>query len=98
MTTLVSLIFITMIAKLLIPYSIRMISDREVIQCLVFTMVILTLDAILSSRTSAATPSPWFGTAYGGYSRRNMMLLWLWYCKWRMTSSQQIISAMKLIQ
>ena len=40
------------------PYSIRMISAREAIQCLVFTMVILTLDAILCSRMSIATPSP----------------------------------------
>ena len=51
---------------------IRMIST---IQCLVFTMVILTLDAILSSRTSIATSSPWFGTAYGGYSHRNTMVM-----------------------
>ena len=67
------------------PYSIRMISAHESIQCPVFTMVILTLDAILSSRTSVATSSSWFGTAYGRYSRRKMMLLW--YCKWRTTPS-----------
>ena len=75
-----------------------MISTHEAIQCLVFTMVILTLDAILSSRMSVITPSLWFGTAFGRYSLRNMMSLWLWYCKWRTTPSQQIINAMKLIQ
>ena len=34
-------------------------------------MVILTLDTVLSSRTSIA---PWFGTAYVGYSPRNMIV------------------------
>jgi len=73
-------------------------STHEAIQCLVITTVILILDTILSSRTSVATQSPQFGSAHGRYSCRNMILLWLWYCKRQTTPLQQIISAMKLIQ
>ena len=78
------------------PYSIT-ISTLETIQYPLFTMVISPLDAILSSRTSVAILLPWFGTAYGRYSWRIGMLLWLWYCKWRTIPSQRILSAIKII-
>ena len=42
-------------------------------------MLMHPLDAILGSRTSDAILLPWFGTAYGGYSWRTVMLLWIWY-------------------
>ena len=73
------------------PYSIRTLSALKAIQHSVFTMVIYSLNAILSSRTMVAILLPWFGSAYGGYSQRIVMLLWLWYCKWQKIPSQRIV-------
>ena len=71
------------------PYSVRTLSTLEAMQCSVFTMVIHSSDAILSSRTTVAMVLPWFSTAYDGYSQRIVMLLW--YCKWRKIPSQRIV-------